>query len=62
MEDNYSLFRRKEAQEERWLEKLPVCGYCGDHVQDGYYFAINDEVVCQDCLDAHFRKDIDEYF
>ena len=62
MEDNYSLWEAKMAREEIWLNSRPVCGYCGEHIQYGYYFDINDEVVCQDCLDAHFRKDIDEYF
>lgn len=62
MEDNYSQWEAKTRREEQWLEKRPVCFYCGEPVQEDHYFDINDEVVCQDCLDAHFRKDIDEYF
>lgn len=62
MEDNYSQWEAKTAMEESWLNSRPVCEYCGHPIQDEYYYSINDEAVCQDCLDAHFRKDIDEYF
>lgn len=43
-------------QEKRAAELLPKCADCGEYVQEDYYFEINDEVICPDCLDSHYRK------
>ena len=44
------------AKQEKQLSKLPKCADCGERVQDDFYFEINDEVICPDCLDSHYRK------
>lgn len=38
----------------------PVCFYC-ESVIDRFFYLINDEILCRDCLEKHFRKDINEY-
>ena len=38
----------------------PVCFYC-EKVIDRFFYLINDEILCRDCLEKHFRKDINEY-
>lgn len=43
------------------LDKLPVCSYCNQPIQDDYYFDINDEIICEDCLKENFRKRVDDY-
>lgn len=41
------------------LEKLvPVCCYCNRPVMDDYYYEINDEVICAECLNQHFRREV----
>lgn len=40
---------------------LPVCSICDNHVMDGYFYLINDEVVCPDCLEYHYRKEVEDY-
>ena len=55
MEDNYSLWRLRERQRERWEESLSVCGYCGRGVQEDYYYRIDDEIICPDCMEHCFR-------
>ena len=25
---------------------------------DDYYYDINDEVICADCMDGHFRREV----
>ena len=55
MEDNYSLWRLMAREEERRLAGLPVCGYCGRHVQEDYYYRVNDEIICPDCMESCFR-------
>ena len=59
--DNLDLFERHDAEQQRQLQKLPVCTYCGEHVVDDFLYLINDEIICIDCLNDHFRKDIEDY-
>lgn len=59
--DNYDIWQRQDDERERQLEKRPECADCGQHVQADHYYLINDEVICPDCLEAGYRKEIDEY-
>ena len=54
-------FESWDAEQTAKLERLPVCADCGEPVQDDHYYLINDEVICPDCLESGYRKDIDEY-
>ena len=41
------------------LEKeVPVCCYCNKPVADDYYYEINDEVICADCMQQHFKREV----
>lgn len=46
------------AEEER---KLPVCTCCGEVIQDDYYYEIDDEILCEECLKDNYRKSVDDY-
>ena len=46
---------KREAEREA---QLPKCDYCGEPIPEHYY-EINGCNVCPDCLDKHFRKDVD---
>lgn len=48
-------------EEQRWLEKLPKCVYCDEPIQDDIYFEINGEPVCEECLNEHHRKAVEDY-
>lgn len=54
-------FASWDAEQTAKLERLPVCADCGEPVQDDHYYLINDEVICPDCLESGYRKEIDEY-
>jgi formylmethanofuran dehydrogenase subunit E len=60
MDANYSLYQRREREQERWLAQRPVCSYCDEHVQDDECYLINGEVICQSCLDLHFKKNVED--
>lgn len=59
--DNYDLWEAHEQEQERQLEKLPVCEVCGNPIQDEHLYLINDEFVCPACLERDFRKETDDY-
>ena len=59
--DNYDKWEQHDAEQQRQLQKLPVCDYCHEPVMDDFLYCINDEIICMDCMNDHFRKDIEGY-
>lgn len=59
--DNYDIWEAHEREQERRLARLPVCADCGEPVQDDHFYLINDEVICPNCLEAGYRKEVDDY-
>ena len=59
--DNYYAWEIHDAQQERWLQKRPICADCGEHIQDDHYYLIDDKIVCPDCLDSYYRREIEDY-
>lgn len=49
----------RDYEFERWLEKRPVCACCGEHIQDETAVFIDNEWICNDCIDEK-RRYIDE--
>ena len=49
IQDNYSRFAKKEAEEQEWLESLPTCEYCGEKIQDEFAFYVCEEWYCEKC-------------
>lgn len=59
--DNYDLWEYHDAEQAKQGKKIPECSECGTKVQDDYFYEINDEVICSDCLDSHHRKWVEDY-
>lgn len=49
-----------ECQQEKELQRLPVCCLCGEHIQQDYAVFL-DDWYCDACLKKN-RRDLDEYF
>ena len=60
-DDPVSDFNRHEQEVEDALSLLPVCEICGERIEDDYLYEINDELICERCLNEEFRKRT-EYF
>ena len=60
-DDPIADFDRYDAEQSKWEEKLPVCSECGEKVHDDYFYEINDEVICSECLDSNHRKWVEDY-
>ena len=52
---------RYQAALDKEEEALPRYSICENPVTDGYYYSINDEVVCADCLEYYYRKEVEDY-
>lgn len=59
--DNYDRWEQHQAEQDRAEEKLPECSECGEKVHNDYFYEINDEVICSDCLDSNHRKWVEDY-
>lgn len=45
------------TEQDKALAKLPRCDYCGEPIQDDYYFDIQGDRVCQHCIDE-MKKEV----
>lgn len=43
------------------VTKLPECSDCDKVVKGNHFYLINDEVICPECLEANYKKDIADY-
>lgn len=59
-DDPLSDFDRYDRQQEEWLNSRPVCDCCDEPIQDDFCYEINGDLICEDCLDMHFRKAVDD--
>ena len=50
--------RAYEAELARLEKQVPVCCYCNRPVMEDFYYELNDEVYCADCLDKHFKREV----
>lgn len=49
--DNFDAYDAYEKEQERWLAKRPKCAWCGEPIQEECAYRINDEWVCEQCID-----------
>ena len=57
--DNLDQFKLWDTEQTRKLEQRTICDYCEEPIQDGHYYLVSDYIVCPDCMDSYFRKEID---
>ena len=56
-EADFLCFDAQRAKDEA---SLPHCDYCGEVIYESYY-EINDEIICEDCMASHFRRDVEDF-
>ena len=52
-------FNHWDSEQQKKLEKRPVCSQCGEHIQDESAYFIFDKWVCNECMED-FKEDIYE--
>ena len=64
VDNNYSLWRRREEKQEAWLERRPVCAFCMRPIQDEACYPIPgyDELIfCPDCMEFYIKRDTEDF-
>lgn len=57
--DNYSLFLKHEAEQEKWLKSRPICSCCKEHIQDENLYRIAEKIYCESCIES-MRESIED--
>ena len=60
-DDPLADFARYDAEQQSEMDKLPKCDYCDEPITDDYYFEINGDIICADCLNENFRKGVESF-
>lgn len=55
-DDPVADFERHERKQNRRLERLPVCAYCGEPIQDERLFDVDDELYHVACAEKEFKN------
>ena len=61
-DDPYEDFRRRESEQERWLNNLPVCDECNRPIQDEHYFEFEERIICEECLEFNHKKRTEDFY
>lgn len=56
--DNYSAWEQHEVEQEKQLDKLPLCDYCDEPIQDEYAYYIDGSWYCERCMNENFRREV----
>lgn len=60
-DDPVADYDRYSEEQDKQLQKYPQCSICDKHIQDDFYYEINGEVLCEECLNDEYRKNVEEY-
>lgn len=60
-DDPYRDFLRHDAEQEKLLERLPICDSCGEHIQDDYLFEVDGNLLCEECMIREHRRDVEDF-
>lgn len=56
--DDFDLLDREMARREA---RLPVCDNCGQRIRDEFYYDVEGEVFCEECLKDLFQRSTADY-
>jgi hypothetical protein len=61
--DNFSQWASHDREQEALLDKLPQCEEtkCGKTIQDDFYYEIDGEILCEDCMNRRYRKNTEDF-
>lgn len=49
-------FLEHDREAAEWLASRPVCVFCGEPIQDDFYYDFGDGSLCEDCKDNYVSE------
>ena len=59
--DALDFARWHEEEEAKAEAKLPVCEDCGEIIYDEYYYDVDGDILCEECLKDRYRHYTEDY-
>lgn len=60
-DDPIADYNAYQSELQAKLDKLPVCSDCDCPITSDYYYYINGECICEDCMDE-YRRSTDDFY
>lgn len=60
-DDPVADFCHHDAEQQKKLDRLPVCDGCDNTITDDAYYDIDGTILCQECLDSNHKKYTDDF-
>jgi hypothetical protein len=54
-------FAMHDMEQARREARLPVCDCCKVRIYDDYFFEIDGEILCEECMFERYRKSTEDY-
>lgn len=54
--DPLDYWLEHDQQREEALKKLPVCECCGEPIQEEYCYVINNDYICESCMEENKKS------
>lgn len=58
-DDPVADYDRYCDEQERELQRLPLCCECEERITDEHCYEVNGEYICERCMDENHRKSVD---
>ena len=55
-----AAFAAHDFEQQKELEKLSRCVCCDERITDEYCYMVNDEPICEDCMNRYYRVSVDD--
>lgn len=59
--DPLADFARHDRHQEEALKRLPICDKCRKRIQDDDYYAIDGEILHEECMKEKYRRSVEDY-
>lgn len=56
--DDFDRLDRKQAEAEA---RLPICDEYGHRIHDEYYYEIDGEILCEECMNRRYQRRTEDY-
>lgn len=60
-DDPLADFNRWDTEQQKRLDRLPRCRYCGEPIQGEHVYVFDGKCTCEDCLNEYHRISIDRF-
>ena len=54
-------FDRLDRQQAEYEARLPNCEKCGKRIDEDFYYEIDNQILCEDCMKELFERSTEDF-